>query len=695
MLIAKGQEKKIIVGDIETMPCLMDFGFYDPDIKQWFEFEISEYKNDLYSFIKWYTSKEYDFFVGFNIIGFDQPVLQYVVDNYEGWYDKTGLEICKMIYKYVQEMIDNQKFDIRTFHKETSFPIYPLDLFKIHHFDNKAKMTSLKWCAFMMNMSVEEMPIHHSQESLTLEEIQMIKEYRKNDVYVTLGLFYLTLGKIDKIYELNNNNVLPELEDYNGKSKIQDRYDVMQETGMHCLNWSDVKIGEEWNKKDYKEKEKIKDDNLLLSPKIKQPYGQRFKKFFPSTMSFTTPLLQNFIDDLGKKFVKAEKQEFPITIGTTTYTIAKGGLHSTEKNRMVKITEGFRYDDLDVASQYPNSIVKLAIYPPHLKITLLEQFIEKIKRRFLYKDKANALKKEGKDDEARVYDSVNALLKLALNGGYYGKLGQKGSFIEYPEGLLKVCMGNQIEILMLIEMYESEGFNVLSGNTDGITVYYHESKRERFLEISKEWEEKVRNVEMGKLEETAFSAVWQESINSYIAKKTNNKIKKKGRFATEFEMHKNKSKRIIPLALEKYFIEGINPINFINSHNNIFDFCIAKKATGKMHYEEQWEENGKVLTKKHKKLVRYFISNNGNILYKRGFNYQGKPMNNHCEAETLIKQPLITYFNEFYLLSMKEYNIDYSYYIAEVLERIDNIEKTNKLKKYVESLKPQKQMSLF
>lgn len=256
-------------------------------------------------------------------------------------------------------------------------------------------------------------------------------------------------------------------------------------------------------------------------------------------------------------------------------------------------------------------------------------------------------------------------------------------------------MGNQIEILMLIEMYEMEGFKVLSGNTDGITVFYHESKRERFLEIAKEWEKAVGNIEMGKLEETSFQAMWQENINHYIGKKLDGKVKKKGRFATEFEINKNKSKRIIPLALEKYFIEGINPVDFIPKHDNIFDFCIAKKATGKMHYEEQWEENGKVLTKKHKKLVRYFISTNGKVLYKRGFNHEGKTMNNHCEAATEIGQPLVTYFNQEYSLPIKDYNIDYSYYILEALERIDKIEKTNKLKNYVESLRPQKQMSLF
>lgn len=365
MLLATGQDKKIVIGDIETMPCLMDFGFYDPDKYEWIEFEISEYKNDLYSFVKWYTKNDYDFFVGFNIIGFDMPVLQYVVDNHEKWFDKTGLEVCEIIYKWVQQLIDNQKFGLFAEYKEYQFSMKALDLFKIHHFDNEAKMTSLKWCAFMMNMSVEEMPIHHSVTSLTKEEIQMVKDYRRNDVKVTEGLLQLTLGNV----------TLPELKDYKGKNKIQDRYDVMNETGLQCLNWSDVKIGEEWNKKDYKEAEKIRDDKLLISPKIKQPYGQRFKKFFPKTMFFQTKQLQDFVEDLGKKFVTAQKQEFPITIGNTLYTIAKGGIHSNEKNRMIICQKGWILRDADVGLNVVQvkllKLTGIALEPYTLPITVM------------------------------------------------------------------------------------------------------------------------------------------------------------------------------------------------------------------------------------------------------------------------------------------------------------------------------------
>lgn len=690
MKLGIGIEKRVGICDIETMHELFDVGVYDPDTGDWIEFEVSAFKNELYEFVKWYTSKPYDYLVTFNGIGFDQQVLQWVVDNHGDWYDLDGKEIARLVSKYAQKVIEDNNYGLFPRYKEKDFSIPPLDVFKIHHFDNDAKRTSLKWCAFMLNMDVEEMPIHFSKEDLTQEEIRMVRDYRKNDVKVTEGVLQLTLGNID----------LPELAEYKGKNKIQDRFDVKKETGLDCLNWSDVKIGEEWNKQDYKLAERIRDDeerSKLFSKKVKHPYGQRFRNFFPRTMKFQTELLNGFIKSLGNQFVKAEKQEFHITIGTTKYTIAKGGIHSCEKNRKINIPSGWKCRDADVGSQYPNSIVKLNIYAPHLKQTIMDQFKGKIAKRLVYKKRGTELKKEGKIDESRIFMSVQDMLKLCLNGGYYGKLGQKGSFLEFPEGLLKVCMGNQIEILMLIEMMEDAGFKVISGNTDGIVTMYPEAKEEEYMAICAKWEEEVGNMEMGKLEYTDFLGFWQDSINSYIAKtideKGNIKIKKKGRFCTEFQMHRNKSARVIPLALEAYFIDGKDPIDFVRNHDNIFDFCIAKKAFGQMHYEEQWEEEGKVVIKKHKKLVRFFLSKNGTVLWKRGFNHMGDPMNNQVNAPTDLGQPHITYFNKAY--EADDYDIDYDQYILEVLKRIDNIEKTNKAQKFVQLVNGSQQMSLF
>lgn len=706
MTIAQGVDVKIGIFDIETLKEMFHFGMYDPDSRQWIDFEVSRYRNTLYPFVKFYLKNDFEYFISYNGISFDHQVLQFVINNYEKWYDLTNLEVTGKIYNFVQKLIEDQSFDIRPPYNESNFPVKSIDLFKIHHFDNEAKRTSLKWCEFMMNMDVEEMPIHSGQENLTEEDCQMIRDYEKHDILATLALLYLTIGQVDKVEELLKDMLgfeikVEELADYNGKNKIQDRLDFTKETGLPCLNWSDVKIGEEWNKMDYIECENIKFERDVFPKKVKHPYGQKFKNFFPKTMKFTTKNLQDFIEKLGNKYVLAEKQEFPITIGETTYTVAKGGIHSTEKNRKIVVPPGYTCSDADVGAQYPNSIIKLEIFPPHLKRTIIVNFIGTVAMKDTYKQLGKEASANGEKLEALRLKGLEGGTKLRMNGGYYGKLGQKGSFLEYPEGLLKVCMSNQIEILMLIEMMEVAGFKVISGNTDGIVTMYPTDRESEYLAVCKAWEEQVGNDKMGKLEYAKITGMWQDNINSYIAQideKGTLKTKKKGRFVTVYgspgcELNKNKSARIIPLALEAYFIDSKNPVEFITSHKNIFDFCIAKKAAGKLHYEEILNDKE---VRVHKKLIRYFISNNGNVMMKRGINNEGNEMNNHCEATDKdfpwMGQPKVTYFNRFY--KSDNYDINYSYYILETLKRIDNICKTKMAKNYADKFKVQ-QTTLF
>lgn len=688
MKIAEGKDVRIGVCDIETFLELFDVGIYNPDSREWREFEVSKYKNQLFEFVKEYTSGRYDYLVTYNGISFDQQVLEWVVDNHQKWVDLDGLEICRRISDFAQNRIEDSRYGLFAPYKESRFSIPAIDVMTINHFDNENRRTSLKWCEFMMNMDVEEMPIHHLKTGLTQEEIKLVQEYRRHDVMATYKLLLLTLGETD----------LPELADYKGRNAIQSRFYIMEDTGLPCLNWSDVKIGEESNKMRYMKAEKIADERQLFPQKVIYPYGKKFKQFFPKTMKFQTKKLVDFINHLGNQYVLAEKQEFPITIGDTTYTIAKGGIHSTEKNRALVIPKGHKARDADVGGQYPNSCIKLEIYPPHLKRTILINLIGSTER----KDKYKQMGKEAttKLEKARL-KGLEGGTKLEMNGGYYGKMGQKGSFLEYPEGALKVCMGNQIEILMLVEMMEEAGFKVISGNTDGIVTMYPENKEAEYLKICSDWEIQVGNHKMGKLEYGDFLGLWQDNINSYIAKIADGdgfKIKKKGRFVTTYgspgcEINKNKSGRVIPLALEAYFIEGKDPVEFIRNHKNIYDFCIAKKAAGEMHYEEQWEEEGKVHIKKHKKLVVFYLSTEGTVLYKRGFNDKGKPMNNHVNAPTQLGQPLVRYFNRFF--EAEDYKIDYNHYILETLERIDAIEKTRKVKAFIDKVKPGPQLSLF
>ncbi len=373
----------------------------------------------MFQFVKFYTTHPYDYLVTYNGIGFDQQVLQYIVDKHQEWIDLSNLQIVKKISDLGSGIIENQDYNLRPRYTESSFSVPAIDVFRIHHFDNEAKRTSLKWCAFMLNMDVEEMPVDFRKINLTQEDIIEVKKYRRNDVLVTLGVLYLTLGRVDKVLEINGGFELPELEDYVGKNKIQDRLDLQKETGMECLNWNDVKIGEEWNKLDYIKVEGLskKDEWDLIPKKVKYPFGQKFKNFFPKTMNFQTEQLKEFIKELGECYVLGEKQEFPIVIGTTKYTIAKGGIHSTESNRAIIPIEGMTLEDADVGAQYPNSILKLKIYAPHLKETIITNFKRKVVLKDTYKQLGKKAKDEGNEDDVSRYKGLEGGTKLCLNGG--------------------------------------------------------------------------------------------------------------------------------------------------------------------------------------------------------------------------------------------------------------------------------------
>jgi len=142
MLIAHKTDKRIGICDIETMVELFDVGIYNPDTKEWYEFQISQYKNELFEFVKHYTSGHYDYLVTFNGISFDQQVLEWIVDNHQKWAENTNLEIVEKISDYAQKMIDNSNYGMFPPYKESSFRIPPIDIFKIHHFDNDARRTS-------------------------------------------------------------------------------------------------------------------------------------------------------------------------------------------------------------------------------------------------------------------------------------------------------------------------------------------------------------------------------------------------------------------------------------------------------------------------------------------------------------------------------------------------------------------------
>ena len=160
-------------------------------------------------------------------------------------------------------------------------------------------------------------------------------------------------------------------------------------------------------------------------------------------------------------------------------------------------------------------------------------------------------------------------------------------------------------------------------------------------------------------------------VNNYIAVTTTGKIKHKGKFevdkvvGSEPAYHKDNSFRIIPLALQEYFVNGIPVEKTIINHRDIYDFCGRQKFTKDSYGQIHYLKDNKQISEKQQKNVRYYISNKGATFYK----YYNKGTN-----EVINKGYSVTIFNLFEQKPWDEYDINYSFYIKEANKIINDIE---------------------
>jgi len=658
-------ELKIAIADIETLKECAMFGFYDFENNNWHIFEISKFQNDLYAFVKFYNKSNWDRIVWYNGIDFDTQVIQYILNNYQKWYDLTSFDICKLIYDQAQKVIENKKYGIFNEFREESMEIKPIDVYTVLGLDNEARRSSLKKCAFQLDEEVEEMPIHHSAENLTLEDLVQVREYMKNDILVTYKIFNITIGNTDHPI-------------YKGNNQLELRADIEEEFGIDCINYSDIKIGDELLKVNYAKA--INKDVKDLPKKGFFRKEIKLKHCIPKYVQFQTEQLKKLLVETKAKVVgQQEKHEVEFSFKNTVYTIGLGGGHSDNTSEVWQSDDDYQIVDLDVGSLYPAIIVNNNYYPYHLGKELLNVY----KKLYLKRIELKPLAKKDKK-----INGIVGAIKLILNSAY-GKMGSMDSWMYDKQVQVSVCLTGQFALLMLIESLELEGIHVFSFNTDGITLKLHKDKVERFKEICEDWENKTNFI----LERVDYKKIFYSTVNDYIAITNDGKVKTKGDFLSDFELWKNKSNRVVALALQDYFVKGTKPEDFIRNHKNIYDFCIMSRATGDLYLEMQNDKNEIIALKK---LVRYYYSKGSNWqLFKRGIGSTGKPMNVNQAAPNDLGTIYIEYFNKFVEKPFEEYQIDLNQYIYKCYRLIAKVEKNKKDRHFITSLNNSKQLSLF
>ena len=638
----------VIIYDIETMQeCFIVVCMKPENTPK--SFTVSKWQNQLDAFAKYTEDNKDAYWVGYNNLRFDAQVVEWILRNYEHWHDLTGLEICAKIAQKAQDIIHDANYDVFPEYREHELTLKQMDLFKIHHYDNKNRRVSLKRLEFEMDLeNIEEMPIHHTKTNMTKDEVFLSLQYCFNDVDATYEFYKITIGETDHPL-------------YKGNNQVQLRKDIEEEFGIKCLNYSDSKIGDEIIKKYYCQEKGIDIRELPRKGYFRKSINM--KNCIAPYVEFETKQLQDLLSSVKKrKLGLTDNFKEHVHFYGNVYSFMKGGLHTENKPEVFEQDEDHEIIDWDVASYYPAIIINSEKYPAHLG----KEFLNGYKRMF---EKRLELKPQAKSDR-RIKGIVGAL-KLAVNS-VYGKSSDMNSWIYDRQLTMFTTITGEFSLMMLIEKYELNDIRVISANTDGVTVKVRKDLIPKMHEINDWWCDATQYV----LERTDYTKILFSTVNDYLAIMPDGYVKKKGDFLTDFELHKNKSGRIVPIALEQYYVHGTPVKETIQNHKNIYDFCIRKKASRDFHYEGV--DKATNVKTKYNKLIRYFVSLKGEKVYKvKNHNSDSKAAKrSQVEAGEWVCE-VCNYLPSNHPMQ----NINYKYYIDQAENMIVKILTNGKKKK--------------
>jgi DNA polymerase elongation subunit (family B) len=218
-------------------------------------------------------------------------------------------------------------------------------------------------------------------------------------------------------------------------------------------------------------------------------------------------------------------QELTLRLGSSVYAMGLGGLHSREACRAIYADAEHGLVDIDVTGYYPALMLAEKIRPEAMGETFGIILRDNVDRRTAAKRRVALAEKEGQKPDAQ--DQTEADSLKITNNGTFGKTGSQYSAMFAPKGMIQVTLTGQLSILMLIEKLHLQGFEVASGNTDGILVRYPLHRKAELDHYVNQWE----IVTQLTTEETSYAAIFNRDVNNYIAVKKDGKVKVKGVYA--------------------------------------------------------------------------------------------------------------------------------------------------------------------
>ena len=572
--------------------------------------------------------------VSFNGLAFDSQITEYILRDKDQLLEQDGDTIAKFIYQKAQETIENSNNGEFAKFSPKNLSIRQIDVFKLNHWDNPAKRSSLKWIQYTMDWhNIMDMPIHHTTE-VTVDQIPEIIIYCKNDVKSTKQIMMLSKSNIDLRGTLT--------EEYGIDLYSASEPRIAKDLFLHFLsNATGIK---KWDLKQMRtSREQIVFKDIIL------PY-----------INFETATFQNLLKKFQDVILYPGQTKGGFKYSAqykgikTDYGL--GGIHGARQSKVYNSTEDMIIMSSDVVSFYPNLAIRNKWAPAHLP---KEEFCDQYE--WFFEERKKIPKKDPK----------NYVYKIVLNSTY-GLSNDENSFLYDPQFTMRITINGQLSLTMLYEMICEgiPGALPLMQNTDGLETMIPREYIDNYMEICSRWEE-ITNLQ---LEHDKYSKIVLGDVNNYIAISEEGKSKCKGRFEYDnLALHKNKSFLIVPKALYAYFVDGVKPEKFIKENLNIFDFCGGVKIKGNWMFTERKIENGEYSETKLQETIRYYISNKGSKIIKTN---RGDKREIQVEAGKWLQSTMINYEEK----PFEKYDINYDYYLEKVKKEIESLEpSTNQL----------------
>jgi hypothetical protein len=578
-----------IIYDKETYANVYSMCVVDENGENFQEFEISSRKNDSERILNFYRDciRNKNRMVGFNNRSFDYTIIHYMIEKAKKCKQQniSCVFTAQEIYKVAEEYFKKQKGSDRAFNpiKDSDVVIPQVDLYLIHHFDNKARATSLKMLEFnMRSEEIEDLPFPPGYV-LREEEIPILLKYNKKDIFETL-----------KFYN-------------ESKEALQLRKELGEKFGFDCTNYNDTKIGKQLfidrlekenpgccytygkfgRKINQTKRDKIVIKDCLFDyidfsknrPEFKAVHEWFKKQVITETKGVFTDLLEHDLGDVAKyaemkvkkvkfksspseKEIKDMKNLYPLgwleeTELKATETLKDENGNSVkekyiddkgrEKERVVKVPKksyhwcyniaetlnvsinGFRYDfgvgGIHGAKQGTHrssdkrKLRTLDVASYYPNMAIANNVYPKHLGMTFCKVYKDLYEERKRHDKK---SAANKALKLALNGTY-GDSNNEFSPLYDPAYTMTITIGGQLSLCMLMgALIDHCHAEIIMCNTDGFEYFVDVEMIEKADKIVQRWEE-VTGLEM---EGDTYDVMYVADVNSYVAIKEDKDVSK-------------------------------------------------------------------------------------------------------------------------------------------------------------------------